>query len=67
MSGLRRLDRRTVLRGVGTAIALPLLETMLPARTRGMSEKPPVRMAFLFAPNGKHMPDWTPKSEGPLD
>ena len=24
-------------------------------------------MAFLFAPNGKHMPDWTPKSAGPLN
>ncbi len=63
---MSRLDRRTVLRGLGTAIALPLLESMLPAGTRGLAAEPPVRMAFLFTPNGKHMPDWTPPSEGPL-
>ena len=65
-----QLSRRTVLRGLGTAVPLPLLESMLPSRAFGGAEgenKPPVRMAFLFAPNGKHMPDWTPKSEGPLD
>jgi hypothetical protein len=67
VSPLRRLDRRTVLRGAGTAIALPLLESMLPRRVIGAGAKPPVRMAFLFAPNGKHMPDWTPAQEGPLD
>ena len=63
------LSRRTVLRGLGTSVALPLLEGMLPLRAFGAGEggsKPPVRMAFLFAPNGKHMPDWTPRAEGPL-
>lgn len=64
------LSRRTVLRGLGTSMALPLLEGMMPrvsfASVSG-NQKTPVRMAFLFAPNGKHMPDWTPESEGPLD
>jgi hypothetical protein len=67
VSGSLRIDRRTVLRGAGTAIALPLLESILPALVRGASREPPVRMAFIFAPNGKHMPDWTAKAEGPLD
>jgi hypothetical protein len=66
MSTSRPVDRRTVLRGLGTAISLPLLECMLPAQPRATAGKPPVRAAFLFAPNGKHMPDWTAKTEGPL-
>jgi len=60
------MDRRTVLRGMGTAISLPLLECMLPAQRGATAGKPPVRGAFLFAPNGKHMADWTAKTEGPL-
>lgn len=63
------ISRRTVLRGLGTAMALPLLEGMLPSVVRAASgtNKPPVRLAFLFAPNGKHMPDWTPTYEGRLE
>ena len=30
----------------------------------GRSEEPPLRMAFLYVPNGVHMPDWTPRSTG---
>jgi hypothetical protein len=60
------LSRRTVLRGLGTAIALPWLEAMAPlARAAtGSPNQPPVRMAFLCVPNGMHMPDWTPDAEG---
>ena len=62
------LSRRTVLRGVGTTVALPLLEAMLPATAlaapKKASGKLPLRMAFLYSPNGMHMPDWTPSSEG---
>lgn len=72
------LSRRTVLRGLGTAIALPYLEAMLPARThcartlraRTLSAsqlteaKQVKRLAFLYVPNGIHMQDWTPKKEG---
>ncbi len=49
-------------------LALPLLEAMLPlsarAQTGGARATAPVRMAFLFVPNGMHMPDWTPAAEG---
>lgn len=63
------ISRRTMLRGLGTAMALPLMEGMVPTRARAANstERKPVRMAFLFAPNGKHMPHWTPKKEGLLD
>jgi len=58
------ISRRTVLRGTGTAIALPLLEAMVPARAAGAAAAAPLRIGFLYAPNGKHMPDWTPATEG---
>ena len=69
MNGKPYLSRRTVLRGLGTAVALPWLEGMLPARLIAgeADSKQPVRMAFLFAPNGKHMPDWTPANQGALE
>lgn len=60
------LSRRTLLRGLGAAIALPWLEAMgpiavsAPANTR----KVPNRLAILYVPNGKNMADWTPKTEG---
>ena len=66
------ISRRTVLRGLGTAVALPFLEAMtpgspliaspnlLPAKTIA----PPVRSAFLYVPNGMHMADWTPPGVG---
>ncbi|MEO1993444.1 MAG: DUF1552 domain-containing protein [Pirellulales bacterium] len=64
------LSRRTVLRGFGTSIALPFLEAMQPnssmALARSTVSKPPLRMAFLYVPNGIHMPTWTPTSEGTL-
>ena len=53
------LHRRTFLKGLGTAIALPLLESMSPVRAAAAavaSAKAPTRMAFLFVPNGVHMP-----------
>ncbi len=61
-----RIPRRTFLRGVGTMMALPLLEAMLPLNALAQSIKKarPNRMAFLFVPNGMHMPAWTPATEG---
>jgi hypothetical protein len=57
------ISRRAVLRGAGTAIALPYLNAMTPVF--GATAKPaPKRMAFVFVPNGVHMQDWTPKAEG---
>ena len=61
------LSRRTLLRGAGTAIALPLLDCMLPAGAATAAEAAdaaPLRAAFLYVPNGVHMADWTPKQEG---
>ncbi len=62
------ISRRTVLRGFGTALALPWLEAMgnLTAWAAGApaSRTSPTRMAFVYVPNGKDMAFWTPKQEG---
>jgi hypothetical protein len=63
------MTRRTALRGLGTAIALPLFDSMLPsllAAAPGGAGAPsvPLRLAFVYVPNGKSMADWTPASEG---
>lgn len=62
------LSRRTVLKGLSTAIALPWLEAMGPmsswAADAAPSKTAPNRMAFLYVPNGKNMADWTPATEG---
>ncbi|HXJ42780.1 MAG TPA: DUF1552 domain-containing protein, partial [Bryobacteraceae bacterium] len=60
----RHLPRRMFLKGAGTAIALPLLDAMIPALSRAAAAKPPARMAFMYAPNGIIMDAWTPNSEG---
>jgi hypothetical protein len=59
------LSRRTVLRGLGTAVALPLLDAMIPDGLGAATPpKPPRRMAFIYTPNGAYMPYWWPKKEG---
>jgi hypothetical protein len=63
----RRISRRTVLRGLGASIALPLLEAMKPQTLRagvGARDGLPLRMAFVYVPNGVHLPDWTPQTTG---
>lgn len=60
------LSRRTVLRGAGATLALPLLEIM---QNRGMAAppekaKPPVRAAFFYVPNGVVQRSWHPVDEG---
>ena len=60
----RHLSRRTVLRGAGVSIALPLLDAMRPAFAAPAQGNPPVRMIFGYVPNGIIMRDWTPKKEG---
>ena len=62
----QHLARRTFLRGIGTAMALPLLDSMVPAlaapaRTGSAAG---TRMAVLYVPNGIIMKDWTPAAEG---
>lgn len=63
----KALSRRTLLRGMGTAIALPALDAMSPALGASrIPGKTPVRMAFVYVPNGIDMRHWTPENEGPL-
>jgi len=64
------LSRRTVLRGLGTVVALPWLEAMgsLTSWAQGApaTRTAPNRLAFIYVPNGKDMPNWTPAAAGPL-
>lgn len=63
---MRHLPRRTVLSGLGASVALPLLEAMVPspARARSKATRAPLRLAFIYVANGKHMVDWTPRKVG---
>lgn len=59
------ISRRTLLRGVGSAVALPVLEKMAPLTALAQAPKAaPLRMAFMFVPNGVSMDHWTPTAEG---
>jgi hypothetical protein len=59
------IPRRTFLRGVGAAIALPWLDAMQPLSAFGATvPKPPVRMGCLFFPNGVWVKDWVPATAG---
>jgi hypothetical protein len=61
------VSRRTLLRGMGAALALPWMESLSAvARAAAPASKPPVRMCFWYVPNGVHLPTWFPKHEGPL-
>lgn len=61
----KSIPRRTFLRGVGTAIALPLLDGMVPALAAAADmPKPVVRLAFVYGPNGRIMDQWTPAADG---
>ena len=61
-----RINRRAFLRGAGAAIALPLLDSMLPAGTAlaASAAKPQTRYAFVHLPHGAIMSQWTPKTVG---
>lgn len=62
----KAIPRRTFLRGVGAALALPWLDAMVPAfaGTLNPATKSPKRLAFLYTPNGIIMNKWTPTTEG---
>ena len=66
MSRKRSLPRRTFLKGLGTAMGVPLLESMVSTQTLAApgSTSAPTRMAFVFFPNGAIMPDWKPTGKG---
>ena len=56
-----------MLRGMGAAVALPFLDAMVPAFARAEAAKAPVRMAFIYVPNGlANMDYWNPGYTGPL-
>jgi len=60
------LPRRTVLRGLGAALALPFLDAMVPAFAPGAraAGKTAHRFLAFYVPNGMAMEHWTPKGEG---
>ncbi len=62
----KHLPRRTFLRGVGVTLALPLLDSMLPAQTaiRKTAAAPSPRLGFVYVPHGAIMDKWTPATEG---
>jgi len=64
----KSLPRRTFLRGVGTSLALPLLDAMVPAMT-AQAKSPAAevrRLGFVYVPMGSNIKEWTPRSEGDL-
>lgn len=64
MNGQFLIDRRTCLRGLGVALALPLLETMGWAETaKGKTVKPPVRLGFMYMPHGVIMDQFWPEDQ----
>jgi hypothetical protein len=62
----KAIDRRTMLRGLGATLALPLLDSMVPALTaaRKTAAAPLKRFGVVYTPNGIMMRNWTPAGEG---
>jgi len=62
----KHLSRRTFLRGAGVTIALPFLESMVPAQTplSRTAASPKSRLACIYIPHGATMDHWTPTTEG---
>jgi len=61
----KHLSRRTLLRGAGSAIALPLLDSMIPAstalaQTAAVPSSP--RLGCIYIPHGATMDYWTPRN-----
>ncbi len=65
----KTLARRTVLRGVGATLALPMLEAMVPALSgiSGRAAEPVRRLGWVYSPNGMAMDAWTPATTGSLE
>lgn len=58
------IQRRTFLRGLGAAVALPVLESMTPVASAATAAAHPKRLAFIYVPNGVWMDHWTPSTVG---
>lgn len=63
LSSGSRLDRRTVLKSLGASLALPMLDIMRPAVAASAASQP-VRLAWVFFPNGTNAEQWIPKGSG---
>src|SRR6476620_8010531 len=63
---MKSLPRRTMLRGIGATLALPFLESMVPAFALGAKAngKPAHRFQTFYVPNGMAMEYWSPKGDG---
>ncbi len=62
----KAIPRRTVLRGIGAGLALPLLDGMVPAfaAIRNSAAAPVRRFGVFYVPNGMAMKHWTPEADG---
>lgn len=63
----KHVSRRSLLRGMGAALALPMLDAMVPAlgaATRATQKATPNRMVFCYVPNGVDMRNWRPEAVG---
>ena len=62
----KHLSRRTLLRGMGVTLSLPLLDSMVPAlmAQSKTAANPLPRLGFVYVPHGAIMDQWTPKQEG---
>src|SRR5690606_30795462 len=62
----KHLSRRTMLRGLGAAVSLPLLDAMIPAGTAlaQTAAAPTPRLGFFYFPHGAIMDKWTPATTG---
>ena len=61
----KKLSRRTMLRGLGAGLALPLLDSMVPAlSSHAQTAGEPKRLGVVYVPNGMAMKAWTPAAEG---
>ncbi len=62
----KAISRRTILRGMGAAVALPLLDSMLPALSAmaRTAAKPINRFGLMYVPNGMIMKNYLPVVEG---
>ena len=73
MENQLQVNRRKFLRGLGVCLALPAFESIIPVRALAAGATPqlattatgaPMRMAFLYVPNGVNTPEWRPTGAG---
>ncbi|MAY02354.1 MAG: hypothetical protein CMQ38_05165 [Gammaproteobacteria bacterium] len=60
----KHLPRRTVLKGAGATMALPMLDAMIPAASAQNSADPQLRAAFVYTPHGVILDEWVPEAQG---